>query len=102
MGGRPVVSEVMDGAGPVSELMAEMALLEADMADPDKADEMETIIERYGEVQGRFQELDGYSLDGRAREVLAGLGFSAEMMDGDVGRSRAAGRCAWPWRAFSS
>lgn len=85
MGGRPVVSEVMDGAGPVSALMAEMAALEADMADPDKADEMDAIIERYGEVQGRFQELDGYSLDGRAREVLAGLGFSAEMMDGDVG-----------------
>jgi ATPase subunit of ABC transporter with duplicated ATPase domains len=85
MEGKPVVAEVMNGAGPVSELMAEMALLEADMADPDKADEMDTIIERYGEVQGRFQELDGYSLDGRAREVLAGLGFSNEMMDGDVG-----------------
>ncbi len=85
MEGKPVVAEVMNGAGPVSELMAEMALLEADMADPDKADEMDTIIERYGEVQGRFQELDGYSLDGRAREVLAGLGFSPEMMDGDVG-----------------
>ena len=85
MEGKPVVAEVMNGAGPVSELMAEMALLEADMADPDKVDEMDTIIERYGEVQGRFQELDGYSLDGRAREVLAGLGFSPEMMDGDVG-----------------
>ena len=85
MEGKPVVAEVMNGAGPVSELMAEMALLEADMADPDKADQMEAIIERYGEVQGRFQELDGYSLDGRAREVLAGLGFSPEMMDGDVG-----------------
>ena len=85
MEGKPVVAEVMNGAGPVSELMAEMAVLEADMADPDKVDEMDAIIERYGEVQGRFQELDGYSLDGRAREVLAGLGFSAEMMDGDVG-----------------
>ncbi|MHA6296875.1 ABC-F family ATP-binding cassette domain-containing protein [Devosia sp. CAU 1758] len=85
MEGRPVVSEVMNGAGPVSELMAEMAVLETAMADPDKADEMDAIIERYGEVQGRFQELDGYSLDGRAREVLAGLGFSPEMMDGDVG-----------------
>src|SRR4030095_5725593 len=29
--------------------------------------------------------LDGYALDARAREVLAGLGFSAEMMEGDVG-----------------
>ncbi len=85
MAGKPVVAEVMNGAGPVSEMMAEMAVLEAAMADPDKADEMDAIIERYGEVQGRFQELDGYSLDGRAREVLAGLGFSQEMMDGDVG-----------------
>ena len=85
MAGRPVVVEVMNGAGPVSEMMAEMGELEAAMADPDKADEMDAIIERYGEVQGRFQELDGYSLDGRAREVLAGLGFSQEMMDGDVG-----------------
>ena len=85
MGGRPVVAEVMDGAGPVSELMAEMAVLEAAMADPDQADQMDDIIARYGEVQGRFQELDGYSLDGRAREVLDGLGFSQEMMDGDVG-----------------
>jgi ATPase subunit of ABC transporter with duplicated ATPase domains len=85
MEGKPVVAEVMNGAGPVSELMAEMADLEAAMADPDKADQMDAIIERYGEVQGRFQELDGYSLDGRAREVLDGLGFSPEMMDGDVG-----------------
>lgn len=85
MSGQSVVSAVMDGAGPVSDLMAEMAVLEADMVDPDKADAMDAIIERYGEVQGRFQELDGYSLDGRARDVLAGLGFSAEMMEGDVG-----------------
>ena len=46
---------------------------------------MDEIIERYGEVQARFEELDGYALEGRAREVLAGLGFSQEMMDGDVG-----------------
>ena len=37
-------------------------------------------------MQGRFEELDGYALDGRAREVLDGLGFSQEMMDGDVGK----------------
>ncbi|HQZ13098.1 MAG TPA: ABC-F family ATP-binding cassette domain-containing protein [Devosia sp.] len=85
MSGRSVVAEVMDGAGPVSELMAEMAVLEAAMADPEQADAMDDIITRYGDVQGRFQELDGYSLDGRAREVLDGLSFSQEMMDGDVG-----------------
>ncbi len=85
MAGRSVVAEVMDGAGPVSELMREMAELEAAMGDPDRADEMDEIINRYGEVQGRFEELDGYSLDGRAREVLDGLGFSQTTMDGDVG-----------------
>ena len=85
MAGRSVVTEVMDGAGPVSTVAAELKDLEAALADPDRAAEMDTIIERYGEVQARFQELDGYALEGRAYEVLAGLGFSQEMMDGDVG-----------------
>ena len=85
MGGRSAVAEVMDGAGPVSEVAAELRELESAMADPDRADEMDDIIQRYGEVQARFEELDGYALDGRAREVLAGLSFSPEMMDGDVG-----------------
>jgi ATPase subunit of ABC transporter with duplicated ATPase domains len=85
MFGRSAVSEVMDGAGPVSSAAAELKELEAAMADPDRADEMEEIIERYGDAQGRFEDLDGYALEGRAREVLAGLSFSQEMMDGDVG-----------------
>lgn len=85
MSGVSAVAAVMDGAGPVSEIVREMRALEADMGDPDKADEMDAIIERYGEIQHQFEELDGYSLDGRAREVLDGLGFSQEMMDGDVG-----------------
>ena len=85
MAGRSCVAEVMDGAGPVSEVAAELKALETVMADPARADEMEDIIQRYGEVQARFEELDGYALDGRAREVLAGLSFSQEMMDGDVG-----------------
>jgi ATPase subunit of ABC transporter with duplicated ATPase domains len=85
MSGRSAVSEVMDGAGPVSTVAAELKELEAAMGDPGRADEMDDIIERYGEVQGRFEELDGYALEGRAREVLAGLSFSQEMMEGDVG-----------------
>src|SRR3978361_706948 len=85
MSGRSAVSEVMDGAGPVSTVAAELKELETAMGDPERADDMEEIIERYGEVQARFEELDGYALEGRAREVLAGLSFSQEMMDGDVG-----------------
>ncbi|KUM24956.1 glycosyl transferase family 1 [Mesorhizobium loti] len=86
MGGMSAVAEVMEGAGPVSAVAAEMRELEHAMGDPDRADEMDQIIERYGELQHRFEELDGYALDGRAREVLDGLGFSQEMMDGDVAK----------------
>jgi ATPase subunit of ABC transporter with duplicated ATPase domains len=85
MSGRSSVSEVMDGVGPVSVVAAELKELEAAMGDPDQADDMDNIIVRYGEVQARFEELDGYALESRAREVLAGLSFSQEMMDGDVG-----------------
>ena len=85
MAGKSAAAEVMDGAGPVSEVATELKALEAAMADPARADEMDEIVERYGEVQARFEELDGYALDARAREVLAGLGFSQSMMEGDVG-----------------
>jgi ATPase subunit of ABC transporter with duplicated ATPase domains len=85
MAGRSAVAEVMEGAGPVSAVAAELRELEAAMVDPDRAGDLDRIIERYGEVQARYEELDGYSLEGRAREVLAGLGFSQEMMEGDVG-----------------
>ncbi|MEL4374039.1 ABC-F family ATP-binding cassette domain-containing protein [Brucella cytisi] len=85
MGGRSAVAEVMEGAGPVSVVAAELRELEAAMVDPDRMDDMDAIIERYGEVQARYEELDGYGLDGRAREVLAGLSFTQKMMDGDVG-----------------
>jgi len=85
MSGQSAVAAVMDGVGPVSALAAEMASLEAAMVDPDLADQLEATIERYGEVQERFQALDGYALEARAREVLAGLSFSQERMDGDVG-----------------
>ena len=38
MSGRSCVAEVMDGAGPVSAVAAELKELEAAMADPDRAD----------------------------------------------------------------
>src|SRR4030088_2019893 len=85
MSGRSAVAEVMDGAGPVSAVASQLKELEAAMADPDRADEMDAIIERYGETQARFEELDGYALEGRARELVAGVSSSREMRDGEVG-----------------
>ncbi|CAN96205.1 ABC-F family ATP-binding cassette domain-containing protein [Sorangium sp. So ce327] len=85
MKGRSAVAETMDGAGPVSDVAAELRELEAALADPERMDEMESLIERFGQAQARYEELGGYALDAKAREILAGLGFSQAMMDGDVG-----------------
>ena len=85
MEGRSAVSEVMDGAGDVSVVAAELHGLELAMADPAQGNALDEIIERFGEVQAQFEALGGYALESRAREVLAGLSFSQEMMDGDVG-----------------
>src|SRR5690349_21069079 len=62
MAGRSAVAEVMDGAGPVSEVAAELRELEAAMGDPDQVDKLDDIIARYGDAQARFEELDGYAL----------------------------------------
>ena len=86
MAGRPVVAEVMAGAGAVSAVAAELKQLEEALADPAREAEMDRLLTRFGEVQARFDELGGYALEARAREILAGLGFEQEVMDGDVSR----------------
>jgi ATPase subunit of ABC transporter with duplicated ATPase domains len=86
MAGRSVVAEAMDGAGPVAQVSAELTALEQALADPARMDELDALVTRFGEVQARFEELGGYALEARAREILAGLGFSQEVMDGDVGK----------------
>jgi ATPase subunit of ABC transporter with duplicated ATPase domains len=83
--GTSVVAATMDGAGPVSQVATRLRELEIALADPSSADRMEALVEEFGHVQSRFEELGGYALDARAREILAGLGFAQEVMDGDVG-----------------
>jgi ATPase subunit of ABC transporter with duplicated ATPase domains len=85
MRGRSVLEETMAGAGEVSQAAHELHALEHAMADPDRAGELDDLIERFGHAQARFDELDGYALESRAREILAGLGFKDAVVDGDVG-----------------
>ncbi len=85
MSGRTVLEETLAGAGEVSQLRQELAELEVKMADPDAAD-FDKVVERYSEAQTRFMELDGYSLEARGSEILAGLGFQNERLQEDVGK----------------
>ena len=84
MGGRTVLEEAMAGAGEVSAVAHELHALELAMADPARADEMERLVTRFGEVQARFDDLDGYGLEARAREILAGLGFRDAVIERDA------------------
>jgi len=84
MSGRSVVSETMAGAGEVATVMLELHELEHAMAEG--VGDLDEVVTRYGEVQARFSDLDGYALEARTREILAGLGFSPEMQDLDVGQ----------------
>src|SRR6516162_8270175 len=86
MTGRSVVEETMAGAGEVSKAGEELHALEHAMADPARADELEELVERFGHAQARFDELGGYALEAKAREILAGLGFRDEVVEDDVGK----------------
>jgi ATPase subunit of ABC transporter with duplicated ATPase domains len=85
MSGRIVLEEAIAGSGTLGDLHHELAELEHALGDPERADEMDTILARFGEVQGEYQQRGGYELEARAREILHGLGFDDERIDGDVG-----------------
>ena len=85
MAGRSVLDEAIAGSGRVGDLHHELEALQHDMGDPDKADKMDKILERFGEVQEEYDHLGGYALEAQAREVLHGLGFEDDQIDGDVG-----------------
>jgi ATPase subunit of ABC transporter with duplicated ATPase domains len=85
MSGRSVLDEAIAGSGRLGDLHHELEALQHDMADPDKADKMDKILDRFGHVQEEYDHLGGYALESQAREVLHGLGFDDERIDGDVG-----------------
>ena len=85
MSGRRVLDEAIAGSGRLGLLHHELADLEAALADPARAGELDRLLARFGDVQGEYQQRGGYELEARAREVLHGLGFEDAAIDGDVG-----------------
>ena len=85
MSGRSVLDEAIAGSGRVGLLHHELEALQHAMGDPAQANDMDRILARFGEVQEEYEHLGGYALESQAREVLHGLGFEDEQIDGDVG-----------------
>jgi len=85
MQGRSVLDEAIAGSGRLGDLHHELEALNHAMSDPAQADDMDRTLARFGQVQEEYEHLGGYSLEAQAREVLHGLGFEDEQVDGDVG-----------------
>ncbi len=85
MSGRSVLDEAIAGSGRLGSLHHELEDLQHAMSDPERAEQMDKILARFGEVQEEYDHLGGYALEAQAREVLHGLGFDDERIEGDVG-----------------
>ena len=85
MQGRSVLDEAIAGSGPAGDLHHALEDLQRRMEDPARAGEMDAILERFGEAQEEYEHLGGYALEAQAREVLHGLSFEDDQIDGDVG-----------------
>jgi ATPase subunit of ABC transporter with duplicated ATPase domains len=85
MSGRSVLDEAIAGSGRVGDLHHELEDLQRAMSDPAREADMDKVLERFGVVQEEYDHLGGYALEAQAREVLHGLGFDDERIDGDVG-----------------
>ena len=81
--GRSILAETCAGAGEVAQLADELARLGARLEAA--GDDLDEVVERFGEVQARYQDLGGYELEARAQAILSGLGFAQERMGDDVG-----------------
>ncbi len=84
LAGRSVLDETIAGCGQVGELHHELEELQAALADPERADDMEKILPRFGEVLDVYQSQGGYELEARAKEVLSGMGFAEDQIAGDT------------------
>src|SRR5437667_10347238 len=72
MSGRSVLDEAIAGSGRVGDLHHELESLHHAMSDPERVDEMDKILARFGEVQEEYEHLGGYALESQAREVRLG------------------------------
>jgi ATPase subunit of ABC transporter with duplicated ATPase domains len=83
LAGRSILAETCAGAGEVGALADELAKLTAQLETGDG--DLDRAVERFGEVQARYQDLGGYELEARAQSILAGLGFNTDQTGNDVG-----------------
>ncbi|MEW6324680.1 MAG: ABC-F family ATP-binding cassette domain-containing protein [Nitrospirota bacterium] len=75
-----VLASVMAGQADLASLEHKLKLIQDEISISSE-DEAHSLLEEYGELQHRFEQLGGYSREARAKEILFGLGFKARDLD---------------------
>jgi ATP-binding cassette ChvD family protein len=74
---RSVRDNVEDGVREVRDLLTRFADIGARLAEPMEPDEMERLLDEYGQVQERIEAADGWNLDFQVDQAMAALGCPA-------------------------
>ena len=81
--GNTLYEEVYSSAGNINKIQEEMTQIETEMSETEDTatDEFMDLINEYGELQERFQMLDGFKLKSKIEKILIGLGFFEKDFD---------------------
>ena len=71
---RSILTETLSGFPEVQALEQKLMQMEKQL----EAEHEESLLERYGEMQQKFEVLGGYRLEHEARAILTGMGFKPE------------------------
>ncbi|MCB9027289.1 MAG: ABC-F family ATP-binding cassette domain-containing protein, partial [Bdellovibrionaceae bacterium] len=85
MKGQSIINELRTSCGRLSEVQTQLTELEFQLSQDLSEKEMTNTLEKYGELQGEFEQLGGYDFESRAAEILSGLGFAPEDFQRDTG-----------------
>ncbi len=83
--GHTVLAEVLAGAGTISGIGRRLTHIELELAEASEESELSELMDEYGRLQHRFEQLGGWSIEAEARRILAGLGFAEGDAERDIG-----------------
>ncbi len=69
----------LQGASQITSLEERLVDLREELSSG-SADDQNQLLEEYGNLQSRFEQLGGYAIEAEAQRVLAGLGFDEKLM----------------------
>ena len=81
--GKTLYEEIYSSAGDINKIQDEMKQIEIEMGESEDtaSDEFMDLVNEYGELQERFQMLDGFKLKSKIEKILIGLGFFEKDFD---------------------